>query len=80
MYKEVVDKIAQLVTTSFGLVAALAWNTAIQNWFDSAESLRSGGPLLYAIIVTIVAVLATVWVGRVSARLAGDEKLEEDAG
>jgi hypothetical protein len=31
---EVLDKFAQLVTTALGLVAALAWNTAIQNLFD----------------------------------------------
>jgi hypothetical protein len=31
---EVLDKFAQLITTALGLVAALAWNTAIQNLFD----------------------------------------------
>ena len=77
MYKEVVDKLAQLITTAFGLVAALAWNTAIQDWFEQAESLKAGGPLLYAIIVTVIAVLATVWIGRISGRLAGEEEEEE---
>ena len=32
MTGEVLDKFAQLITTA--LVAALAWNTAIQNLFD----------------------------------------------
>jgi hypothetical protein len=31
---EVLDKFAQLITTALGLVAALAWNTAIQDLFD----------------------------------------------
>ena len=31
---EVLDKFAELITTALGLVAALAWNTAIQNLFD----------------------------------------------
>ena len=33
MTAEVLDKFAQLITTGLGLVAALAWNTAIQNLF-----------------------------------------------
>jgi hypothetical protein len=31
---EVLDRFSQLITTALGLVAALAWNTAIQNLFD----------------------------------------------
>jgi hypothetical protein len=31
---EVLDKFSQLITTALGLVAALAWNTAIQNLFE----------------------------------------------
>jgi hypothetical protein len=30
---EVLDKLVELVTAAFGLVAALAWNTAIQELF-----------------------------------------------
>jgi TRAP-type C4-dicarboxylate transport system permease small subunit len=69
MQKEVVAKIADLVTTAFGLVAALAWNTAIQSWFDSQEALKAGGPWVYAVLVTIIAVVATVWIGRIAGRL-----------
>jgi hypothetical protein len=68
MGKEVIDKIAELITTAFGLVAALAWNSAIQEWFASQESLSAGGPWLYAIVVTIIAVVATIWIGRIAAR------------
>jgi hypothetical protein len=31
---EVLDKFAQLIMTALGLVAALAWNAAIQDLFD----------------------------------------------
>lgn len=66
MKTEVIEKLAALITAAFGLVAALAWNTAIQAWFQSQEWLARGGPWAYAIIVTIIAVIATIWIGRAS--------------
>jgi len=62
----VLDKIAALVTAAFGLVAALAWNEAIKaifkEIFGEAESIT---PLLiYAIVVTIAAVILTIIVAR----------------
>ena len=51
---EVLDKFAQLVTTAVGLVAALAWNTAIQNLFERVFG-KAGAALasqfLYAILI-----------------------------
>jgi uncharacterized membrane protein len=63
---EVIEKLAALVTAAFGLVAALAWNEAIQGWFKSQAWLSSMGPWAYAIIITIIAVIATIWIGRVA--------------
>jgi len=63
--------IALLVTAAFGLIAALAWNDAIRTLFAEGGSLHSvagGGPWIYAIIVTIIAVMAAIWIGRVEAR------------
>jgi uncharacterized protein DUF5654 len=34
MSSEVLDKLVELITAAFGLVAALAWNTAIQELFN----------------------------------------------
>jgi hypothetical protein len=77
MKKEVVEKLAALVTAAFGLVAALAWNDAIKALFKgpcgtegagALCQLSSGGPWVYAILVTIIAVFATIWIGRVSER------------
>lgn len=70
MKGEVVDKLAALITAAFGLVAALAWNGAIKaiflKVFGEAEGL--GPMLIYAVIVTLIAVLATIWVGKAAAK------------
>jgi len=72
MKKDVIEKIAMLVTGAFGLVAALAWNGAIQatfvNIFGAASSLWA--MFGYAVIITIIAVLASIWIGKVQARAA----------
>ena len=55
-----------LIIAAFGLVAALAWNGAIQAIFKSifGETGSLGAMIIYAIIVTIIAVLVTIWIGR----------------
>jgi len=67
---EVLDKIAALVTAAFGLVAALAWNEAIKavfrEIFGSADAV--GPMLMYAIIVTIAAVILTIVVARAASK------------
>jgi len=66
---EVVEKISVLMTSAFGLIAALAWNEAIQNWFKSQVWLATYGLWAYAITVTVIAVIATIWISRISAKL-----------
>jgi len=72
---EVREKIAALLIAAFGLVAALAWNDAIKALFkgpcgsEGAGALcvfYSGGPWAYAILVTVIAVLVAVWIGRIA--------------
>jgi len=60
MKNEVVEKIAALVTVAFGLVAALAWNGAIQAIFKKVFGTSEGitSMLVYAVVVTIIAVTA----------------------
>ena len=62
----VLDKIAALVTAAFGLVAALAWNEAIKAIFKEVfgETDSIGPLLIYAIVVTIAAVILTIIVAR----------------
>ena len=66
---EILDKISALVTAAFGLVAALAWNDAIKTVFKevfgSADAI--GPMLIYAILVTIIAVILTIIVARAAA-------------
>ncbi|MDQ3851479.1 MAG: DUF5654 family protein, partial [Thermoproteota archaeon] len=65
MQKEVIEKIAALITAAFGLVAALAWNEAIQEIFRLVFGEQSGvwAMIFYAVVVTIIAVLVTIWIG-----------------
>jgi hypothetical protein len=64
---EVLDKFSELITTALGLVAALAWNEAIQQLFTQLFG-EAGGALAakfgYAIIITLVVIFATISVGR----------------
>ena len=68
MKKQIVEKLAALVTVAFGLVAALAWNGAIQQIFKNIFGERSSvlAMLTYAVIVTVIAVMATVGVARIA--------------
>jgi uncharacterized membrane protein YidH (DUF202 family) len=68
--QEVMDKIAALVTAAFGLVAALAWNDAIKAVFKEVFGTADAvGPMLiYAIMVTIIAVILTIVVARAAAK------------
>ena len=67
---EVLDKIAALVTAAFGLVAALAWNDAIKALFKEifGTSDQLGAMLGYAVIVTIIAVILTIFVARAASK------------
>lgn len=70
MKNEVVEKIGALVTVAFGLVAALAWNGAIQAIFKKVFGTSEGitPMLVYAVVVTIIAVIAAIWVGKAAER------------
>jgi uncharacterized membrane protein len=77
MQKEVIEKIAALITAAFGLIAALAWNTAIQEIFRLIFGEQSGvlAMIFYAVVVTIIAVVVTIWIGRVAEKHTG-KKIE----
>lgn len=70
MQKEVLEKVAALVTAAFGLIAALAWNTAITEIFRIIFGDQSGvlAMIFYAVVVTIIAVVVTILVGRAAAK------------
>jgi uncharacterized membrane protein len=77
---EVLDKFSDLITTALGLVAALAWNTAVQNPFNNIFGQAGGelaGQFFYAILVTLVVIFATIYVGRAAERA---KKAEAERG
>ncbi|MBQ7701881.1 MAG: hypothetical protein IJT54_05705 [Candidatus Methanomethylophilaceae archaeon] len=77
---QLLETTAALITAAFGLVAALAWNEAIKAII--AEFLGSDGTIpglvAYAMIVTVIAVIATLLIARAIGKLkAADKKAEE---
>jgi hypothetical protein len=65
LHTEIIKQMITLSTSGFGLVAALAWNNVIQEFVKTYVNkwLPQGGGLisllLYAIVITILAVLIT---------------------
>ena len=80
MSAEVLDKFSEFITTALGLVAAQAWNEAIQQLFTQLLG-EAGGALaakfFYAFIVTLIIIFATISVGRATERA---KRLEADQG
>ena len=74
MKAETLDKVAALLTAAFGLVAALAWNGAIRAIFEAVFGTADNIPamLVYAVVVTIIAVLVTIWIARAVKRAEGE--------
>ena len=65
---EILEKMSGLMIASFGLVAALAWNDAIQDLFRRSEIFGDKDSLvakfLYAFIITLLIVSLTYYLGR----------------
>ena len=75
---EMLKTLGTMMTTAFAFVAGLAWNGAIESLikdFIEAGS-ATNGLVLYAVIVTIIAVVVTILLGRALGKLGVD--LEED--
>ncbi len=75
LHVEVVKQMVTLSTSGFGLVAALAWNNFIQelvnNYIKKWLPENSGviSLLIYALVVTILAVSVTLQLTRLSQKL-----------
>jgi len=78
---EAVKTFSTLLTSAFGLVAALAWNEAVKDAIDRyiapGEGLKS--KLIYAILVTVLAVAASYQLGKLSAHYKIEEDADEEA-
>ncbi len=73
---QIMETIAALMTAAFGLIAALAWNEAIKEliaqFFTAGDALM--GLFVYAILVTIIAVIAGLLIARSLAKLKAMEE------
>jgi hypothetical protein len=69
--REVVATMISLASAAFGVVAALAWNSAITKWFEqfSGETAELSALFIYAVLVTVAGVVVIVILGRLAARI-----------
>ncbi len=69
--KEVLTKFTVLITSAFGLVAALAWNDTIKALFAKSfgQAQTFWAMFIYATTVTIIAVCITYFLSKMSNRL-----------
>ena len=68
--REFVVTVFAVVSTAFGFVVALAWNTALteaMSRLNEAEQIT--GLFVYAGVVTFLAVIATILLGRLAVRI-----------
>lgn len=61
-------KLTTLIATAFGLVAALAWNDAIQSFFKllPIQNQQVGAKFIYAILITVIVVLVIYYFNQAS--------------
>jgi len=78
-HRELIEQLLALSTSGFGLVAALAWNETIQEFVKEFIEPRIPGSglvskLIYALLITLLAVLITFQLSRLSARWGSSSK------
>ncbi len=63
---QLLETFAALITAAFGLVAALAWNDTIKAGVKAVfgDNNEGWGLLVYAIIVTVLAVIMTLFISK----------------
>lgn len=59
-----------LASAAFGVVAALAWNAFITALVTQVLGEQGGlmGLFIYAVVVTVIAILVIIWLGRLAAK------------
>lgn len=79
LHIEIVSQMLTLATSGFGLVSALAWNSLIQElvnnyikkWLPGNSGIVS--LLMYALIVTVLAVVVTLQLSHLKERFESDK-------
>jgi hypothetical protein len=77
---EIITKMSELATAGFGLVAALAWNDAIQSLFKELFGSQSAvwAKFAYAVIVTALVVLVIIKLGNILNKLKENNNGEQN--
>lgn len=74
--------IVALLSTAFGLVAALAWNRAISDWLPTVTPFNIQDKLVkefvYAVAITIVGIVGLGFLGFLTSRVKGENILHKD--
>lgn len=76
LHQELIKQMLTLATSGFGLVAALAWNSLIQEFVNSyvKKFLPDGSGMIslfiYALVVTVLAVFVTYQLSKLSKKVA----------
>jgi polyferredoxin len=76
LHTELIKQMLTLATSGFGLVAALAWNSLIQEFVNSyVKKLLPGNSgiislFIYAVVVTVLAVFITYQLSRLLDRVS----------
>ncbi len=72
--KEVLATMISLASAAFGVVAALAWNSAITQLFTNifGKDGRTRALFVYAVVITLIGVVVIVIMGRLAARLSAE--------
>jgi len=80
---QVITQMITLATSGFGLVAALAWNEFIKTFIDSYIRPYFGkesgliSQFIYALIVTLIAVLVTLQLSSIKKKMERVEQIEK---
>ncbi len=72
---QILEQMGTLVTSGFGIVAALAWNDLIKKFFERVFSRPEDNlwaMLGYAVVITVIIVLVTLQIGRLIERAKRD--------
>jgi Family of unknown function (DUF5654) len=71
--REFLVTVISVVTTAFGVVVALAWNTALSTALSRlSKGAQIAGLFIYAMLITLLAVLVIVFLGRLAQRIGAE--------
>ncbi len=75
---EILEKLSSLLTAGLGLVAALAWNEVIIEFFNTIFPKPNMliGKLAYALFITVIVVLLTVKLGNIISKIKNKDNHE----